>query len=436
MFDDGNRIEMQGEYQMETFINNKVSFPKVGRRIVKSVIAVFLCFVIYFLRGQKGIPFYSALAALQCIQPYMKNTAEVGRGRFLGTLVGSFWGLVVLLIGVYLFHDSTYLLYFLIMSVFTGVTLYSAVLLKLKDVAYFSTVVFLSIAAIHIDDVNPYLFVLDRILDTSIGIVLALALNASFRPKGKNKHTLYISGVDDVMLDWKGTISSYTKIELNRMIDAGVNFTVSTMKTPAALLESLDGLQLKLPVIIMDGAAMYDWNEKVYLHSFPMSHLQERKIMNILNQEEVNYFTNVIIENTLFIYYQELHNDAEKDVFNKMHKSVYRNYLKRSLPENEEVTYFMLLQESKVIEQIYNRLMNQNFIDAYKVIRYLSNDYPGYAYLKIYAKEATRDHMLEELLKKVGLKESFLIGSIPGKCDLLITDSRNDSMVKKLKTII
>ena len=43
-------------------------FPKIGMRIIKSALGVLLCFVIYFLRGKHGTPFYSALAVLWCIQ--------------------------------------------------------------------------------------------------------------------------------------------------------------------------------------------------------------------------------------------------------------------------------------------------------------------------------------------------------------------------------
>ena len=41
---------------------NKVAVPKVGMRIVKTVVAVFICFLIDVFRTG-GIPFYSAIAA-------------------------------------------------------------------------------------------------------------------------------------------------------------------------------------------------------------------------------------------------------------------------------------------------------------------------------------------------------------------------------------
>ena len=48
--------------------------PPIGARIVKSSVAVALCMIVYYIRILlpigNGIPFYSALAALWCMQPY------------------------------------------------------------------------------------------------------------------------------------------------------------------------------------------------------------------------------------------------------------------------------------------------------------------------------------------------------------------------------
>ena len=96
---------------------NTFHFPKPGQRIVRSVIAVACCFCVFYLRNREGIPFYSALAVLQCIQPYQDSMAQVAKKRVTGTFIGAFWGLVIILIQMYLFHGSlmdTFLGYMLI----------------------------------------------------------------------------------------------------------------------------------------------------------------------------------------------------------------------------------------------------------------------------------------------------------------------------------
>lgn len=70
------------------------------------MVAVWLCFALYFLRGRHGIPFYSVIAALQCLQPYTKDMGKVAKKRVIGTLIGAFWGLVVLLLELELLKNA------------------------------------------------------------------------------------------------------------------------------------------------------------------------------------------------------------------------------------------------------------------------------------------------------------------------------------------
>ena len=46
--------------------------PAVGQRIVKTTVAVFLCLLVYYLRGFRGreIPTEAAITAILCVQPY------------------------------------------------------------------------------------------------------------------------------------------------------------------------------------------------------------------------------------------------------------------------------------------------------------------------------------------------------------------------------
>lgn len=106
--------------------------PGVGQRIIRSVCAVFLCFVVYELRGKNGIPFYSALAALQCIQPYMESSTKMAKQRIGGTLVGAAWGLAVLLLMASNRNLQETLFNYALLSLVTGAVLYTTVLLGNK----------------------------------------------------------------------------------------------------------------------------------------------------------------------------------------------------------------------------------------------------------------------------------------------------------------
>ena len=153
----------------------KVKLPGVGMRMVKTVIAVFLSAMIGFLRDQP--PFYSMIAAILCMQKDRQKGVQLAVNRTIGTLIGGAFGLVLLLIEQNTPLKAPTLFYYLVVSLCVIPLIYITVLIKKSSGSYITCVVFLSITVSHVTDVNPYLFVFNRVLDTLVGIFLALAVN-------------------------------------------------------------------------------------------------------------------------------------------------------------------------------------------------------------------------------------------------------------------
>lgn len=424
---------MFGEKGIRIMIK-KTKLPKIGMRIIKSAVAVFICFMYYFFFRKNGIIFYSQLAALWCMQPNMNNTKAKAAQRTIGTLTGAVIGLLILLIDKSFipttrmgnfFYDS--LVAFAII-----VVIYITILIRKPDASYFSCVVFLSIVVNHIGDANPYVFVFDRVMDTMIGIIIGMGVNAFRLPYRKEKDILFVSGMDDTLLVGNKSLSPYSIVELNRMISEGAHFTISTMRTPASLIKPLENVKLNLPVIAMDGAVMYDIQKNEYLHIYVISTDTAEQLRDFLNKYQINYFINMVIDNMLVIEYGELQNEAEKDIYEKLHTSPYRNYTTRNLLWEAQCVYFMILQESEKIAQIYEELQKE-FSQTLRIITYESEDYPGYSYIKIYNKNATRENMLAYLQKETGTKKTVTFGSIKGKYDVLIEEYDYNKVVRTLK---
>ena len=418
----------------------QISFklPIPGQRIVRSTIAVALCFVIYYLRGKRGIPFYSALAVLQCMQPYHTSMKEMAKKRTTGTFVGAFWGLVVILILLALNGnrpggiEESFTKYMLF-SLFTGIVLYSTVVLDCKKSSYFSCVVFLSITVMHITDESPILFVMNRVLDTLIGIGLAIIVNSAHLPRRKHNEILFVSGIDDTILNSGSRLTPYNKVELNRLIENGANFTISTIRTPASVREALEGVNLKLPIIAMDGAVLYDMEENSFLMKYQMSDSQADKMSTFLDDIGITYFTNTVVDDLLVIYYQNLENEAEQGIYERYRKSPYRNYVKVEHPICSNVVYFLVIEKKEKTEQLYQQLMEQEWVSDFRIVLADSMNYPGYAHIKIYHKQATREHMLQNLEALLDIEKTVTFGSIEGKYDVFIANSDRNIMVKELK---
>lgn len=409
--------------------------PPIGLRIVKSAVAIALCYVVSFLRGNGGIVFYSHLAALWCIQMYTANSKKNAVQRIEGTLVGSVYGLIFLLVKskcIFLTKYSDVFDAFAISGMII-IVLYTTVLLKKKQASYFSCVVFLSIAVNHLTDENPYLFVWNRFLDTMIGIVIGIGVDVFSLPKERRRDILFISGVDDTLLNAKGSLSDYSRVELNRILDNGANFTLSTGRTPASIMEAMGEVRLRLPVIAMEGAVLYDIGEKRYLKKEVISEQLAERVLNVIKVQGLKCFSNVIVEDLLMIYYDAPEDEVQKTLVAKMRKSPYRNYICQPLKDRNHIVYFMLLYPNQVIEQLYAVLEAEGLTDELKVLKYHSLDDEGYTYMKIYSKEASKEKMTEYLKQMLNIQETVTFGSIEGRYDVVVGPGDMNRVVHILK---
>ncbi|HEX3075725.1 MAG TPA: HAD hydrolase family protein [Lachnospiraceae bacterium] len=411
----------------------KLEFPAIGQRLIRTAIAVFLCFLIYILRGEKGIPFYSAITAIFCIQPYMENSKSNALQRTFGTFNGAFWGCLILLINTTILTDAPRLLHYTLVSSFIVLVIYTSVVLKHTNIAYISCVVFLSITVIHLADRNPFLFVLDRVMDTMIGILVSLIVNQVSLPKQYCNDILFVSGLDETLLDNSQRMTSYSKVELNRMIHHGMKFTISTERTIASLMDTIKDIHLNLPVIAFNGAVLFDMKKKEFVSKKVIDRKVVERIQNICTQENVCCFTTAVLQDTLLIFYERFYNPVEEEIYTSLRTSLYRNYVNGDIIDEAECVYLMCVDTQEHIARIYHRIKELMESEDIRMVRRMSSDYPGYTYLKIYHKGATKGNMLEELVEMIGVGQTQTYGTIPEQYDVIVKDNDQDLVVKMIK---
>lgn len=423
---------MGAKSDTNTIIRERIPVP--GQRIIRSVVAVWLCFAVYFLRGRNGIPFFSAIAVLQCMQPYTKDMWKIVRDKIIGTLIGSFWGLLLLLSERALAEDGIpdELPHFLLVGLFTGIVIYFTVLFRLRDVSYFSAVIFLTVVVMHSADERPYLYVFDRTLDTMIGLAIGEVVNRLQLPRRKNTDVLYASGIGDFVLGTENTLTAYSKIELNRLIEDGAKFTIATVQTQATVRELVPGLDLRYPIVTMNGAALYDTKTLEYLRTKPMTDGDAERIIHWLRAEKLPFFSNSIEENLLVIHYTKLPNTAMQKIYENKRRSPYRNYLKSPVERYENIVYLLVVDTDEAIAAGCEKLLAQPWSDAYRVVRD-STEIEGYSCLKIYDAGVSKDAMLRELAAMLGVKRVVTFGCTTGRYDVTITNGDRNQMVKELR---
>lgn len=411
------------------------SLPPIGMRMIKSAVGVFLALVIYLLRGRQGAPFYTAISVLWCMQPYISDAKKNALQRTLGTIIGVVYGLIVIMIEYYVFPTQYEIVRYLLISIFIIPVIYTTVICNKKNASYFSCVVFLSITIVHISDNNPYLFVFNRFLDTMIGIGLALMINSTCIPRKRRTDCLFVLDLDDTLLTMKETMTPYSKIELNKMIDNGVKFTIATMRPPAALVPALQGIRINLPVVAMNGAVLYDINENRFLKKYVMTYEEMNAFIEFFNERAFHCFINVIIEDSVAIYYQEFKNPIEQKIYEQLRSSPYRNYIKGRPTKQGDTVYLMLIDTEQRIEYLYTALKEAGYTESHKILKYASNDYPGYMYIKVYNKEANKKNMIQHIQQMTNLKEIVTLGEVEGVGSDIIRGKDCNEIIRNFKKV-
>lgn len=154
----------------------KISGLKVGGRTLKTVVAVFLCLLTGIVR-KSDTAFYAAIAAVLCVQRTSEDSFREAFNREVATVTGGICGMLVLVFERNIYCVTYEVLRCLLLSVLLIPIINLSVLIKQEKGTFLMCVVFLSITVTHGNDGNPLAFGMARIIDTTVGIVIALDIN-------------------------------------------------------------------------------------------------------------------------------------------------------------------------------------------------------------------------------------------------------------------
>lgn len=363
--------------------------PKIGMRIVKTAIAVFLCFLIDLLRNHQGVPFYSAIAAILCMQPFVSNSVKVALNRSVGTLIGGLAGMLLLLAERAWLPKGMPVLQYFIVSLCVVALIYITVVLKKTSASYITCVVFLSVTISHGADVNPYLFAINRMIDTLLGIAVSLAVNAAHLPRKKDKNTLFITGLDGVLWERGKPISSFSKIRLTHLLNQGARITAVTDRSPASFLPLIGDIPFSLPVIALSGAALYHIPSGTYAYCKTIPRAITDSLHALFAKREVNCFTKAVIHDVLHIYYGRFTNEAQEALYRERHGGHFENYVCAGLPEGHEAICLMIIDTGAMVERLCQEISALSFSAQLRFVRRADRTHPQYAILEVYSAEAT-----------------------------------------------
>lgn len=195
-----------------------MKLQKPGMRNIKTGIGVMICVLIGYFHIVDNT-FFAAAACIVCMQTTVKSSLTVGLNRLKGTFIGGLIGFIFVLI-----RPGDPILSCL--GVIT--TIYICNILKINNSITVACIVY---CAIHlgIKDASPIAYSISRTLDTSVGVIVGVAVNYYiYRPN-------YLKSIYKEI-----RIIEQTSIELLKSeIEKGPHGDISSLKNEISKLEGL-----------------------------------------------------------------------------------------------------------------------------------------------------------------------------------------------------
>ena len=338
-------------------MGKKIYFPAIGQRISKTSIAVFLCLVFYYYRGYRGMSMSAeaAITAIICMQPYVHDTKDYALNRISGTLIGALWGFVFLLV-VPLFPTISGIPLYALMGLGILISLYSAVVIRKPDTSSLAAIVFICVVIAYPDVAHPLDQAFSRVLDVLVGTTIAIVINSIRLPRKKLKNRVFFVKLRDLAVDQFASLPPAVLYRLEALLSDGAKICLVSEHAPAFQTSQIGNLTFSVPMIAMDGAAIYDANENVYLSTTSIEPASSKWLMKRLESMGVSFFIYTVHRDRNCIFHHGTLTEAENIVYQQVKRSPYRYYLDNDHFPMTDVVYIKIVGKEKELNQIKNQL--------------------------------------------------------------------------------
>lgn len=400
-------------------------FPPIGLRITKTAVAVFICFIIDSMRPD-SIPFYSVIAAILCMQPYLSNSLTTALNRTIATFTGGLLGMLVLVIDRKSNFLNADLVFYGVISLCVLILIYFTVLIKKTAASYITCVVFLSVTIVHGEDLNPYLFAMNRIIDTLIGIFISLGVNSIHFPVKHHRKRLFIIDVDDVFDQSVGENLNTFIIKLNQLMERGIHISYITRHSLSNVRTFIEALTIQSPILLYGGACLYDVNHNKILNAVPLNTQIFDDILAFTKHFSVSPFIHSLENNDLHVHYHSIQTEGNASYYNAIKTLPHQNVSRQPLSEKNQPLAIVLVDNHYMIGSLYDEL--HRFIAAHpqgdlvQQILLKHGIDKQYAQIMIVPHESQTTHLLQELMDMNSTDRSVLFGtkSVPGIMNRMI----------------
>lgn len=231
--------------------------------------------------------------------------------------------------------------------------------------------------------------------------------------------TLYVSDLDGTLLDSQKNITEYTGKTLNTFIEKGGLFSIATARMPYGCEEKLSEIAFSVPVILMNGALLYNLRTKTaqQVQGLPPEIIE--KIETVLENHKAPAFLYTIENSVISMFYKEEAALKAEQYFSTAAKkacaeiSRVKSFFRAAA--NKIPFYFAMSGPEKELAPLQKAVSGVRGISA----AYYLNVYNGLYCLEIASETATKASAVKRLMEFVGADELVCFGDNLNDLDMM-----------------
>ncbi len=146
---------------------------KIGMRNIKTALSVFIC-LLFFEAINRDNALFACIAAVICVQNTIVDSVKIGISRIIGTMLGGLSAALVLFI-VNAYFDEKVLIFIIPLGIIILIQI--CVSINMKQAVAICCVVYMVVVISKNHEDGYMYYTINRVLDTSLGIIIALFVN-------------------------------------------------------------------------------------------------------------------------------------------------------------------------------------------------------------------------------------------------------------------
>ncbi|MBD5230605.1 MAG: HAD-IIB family hydrolase [Bacteroidales bacterium] len=217
---------------------------------------------------------------------------------------------------------------------------------------------------------------------------------------------LYVSDLDGTLLDPTSQVSAESVRLLNESIEAGAHFTIATARTPATLIGLMRDVNLRLPGVVMTGAALYNFSERRFSRLQFMPPGVTDRLVKLYRKHDTGTFIYTFADDMLKVYHIGELNELEKGfISQRAHTGVKRFIVppcgESPLPANLDNTLLLYsVQPWLRAKAVYDDIIREK--TPVTPLCYHDNFGDDWGQLEMFSPTANKAAAVEDIASQIG----------------------------------